>query len=125
MVSGEQALLRNLFTVPYHLFVELAGHRGVPLRHRAPKLLLGKGTQGTGRDERDAAVRQLSLLSLASLPSLKSNDRQVPIGICPRKAPCALRTASSIGGCAPSLFTIHLSKIKPRRVWGGSPTRFP
>ena len=40
MIDREQALPRNLFAIPYHLFVELAGHRGVPLRHRAPKLAL-------------------------------------------------------------------------------------
>ena len=40
MIDREQALPRNLFAIPYHLFVELAGHRGVPLRHRAPKLVL-------------------------------------------------------------------------------------
>ena len=33
----------------------------------------------------------------------------------------AERAASGIGGCAPSLITIQLSKIKPRRVWEISP----
>ena len=91
------------------MFVELAGHRGTPLHHRAPKFLLPLLGDGEIRRLGDSSPKPPNLQS-SKTPSSESNPS-------PRAVRCPVAPASRR--------FVQLSKIKPRRVWGGFRTRLP
>ena len=88
VVGSGQALPRNLFTIHYHLFVELAGHRGTPLYHRAPKFLLPLLGDGEIRRLGDSSP------NTSQSPKLQDSQQRKQSKFWSRAVPCRARISS-------------------------------